>query len=192
MEKNIRDLENIGTYPLNFLVKTMSFDEIADLEKHRPFVKIFELGQDQLDVLPDIVKCSIGLLFTKLWEERGIELKKKLGRKLNIGEVLSDVWEPTANHWKTICQQLKRGDLLFSEFERFFKKTEIDNLRCELMLLDQEGNTKWVEERLDQIEKYRNLKSCEFGAEAILEVVKAFDLKGDFRQIMEICKYVNI
>ncbi|VDI41573.1 Hypothetical predicted protein [Mytilus galloprovincialis] len=191
MEEKIRVLENLGTFPLNHLVKTMQCDEIRDIEKHRPFVIIFELSQDQLDVLPDIMECSKGLLFTKLWEERGTELKKEKGSRLTILEVLTEVWEPTANLWKTICQRLKRGDLFFSEFERFFKTTEIGNLRAELTLLEREGNTKWVDERLDQVEKYRNLKSCEFGAEAILEVVKAFDLQGDFNQIITICKFTK-
>ncbi|CAG2239667.1 unnamed protein product [Mytilus edulis] len=189
MEDLIRKLDDLGTFPINRLVRTLQFDEITDIERHRPFVKVFELSQDQLDILPDIVECSRGLLFTKLWEDQGIELKKELNRKLTIHEVLTEVWEPTVNQWKTICQRLKRGDLFFSEFERFFRNTEIGNLRDELTLLERGGNTRWVDERLDQVEKYRNLKSCEFGAEAILEVVKAFDLQGDFNQIITICKF---
>ncbi|XP_071137099.1 E3 ubiquitin-protein ligase rnf213-alpha-like [Mytilus edulis] len=191
MEDLIRKLDDLGTFPINRLVRTLQFDEITDIERHRPFVKVFELSQDQLDILPDIVECSRGLLFTKLWEDQGIELKKELNRKLTIHEVLTEVWEPTVNQWKTICQRLKRGDLFFSEFERFFRNTEIGNLRDELTLLERGGNTRWVDERLDQVEKYRNLKSCEFGAEAILEVVKAFDLQGDFNQIITICKFTK-
>ena len=102
-----------------------------------------------------------------------------------------EVWEPVANQWKTICQKLRRGDILFSEFENFFGKTELENLRNELILLERNGDTRWVDERLDQIEKYRNLRSCAFGAEAILEVVEAFELKGDFNQIKEIQQYVS-
>ncbi|XP_063403574.1 E3 ubiquitin-protein ligase rnf213-alpha-like [Mytilus trossulus] len=188
MKEKIISLESLDTYPLKDLVKTEQFNEITDIEKHRPFVKVFKLSQDQLDILPDIMECSRSLLFTKLWEERGIELKKKKIRTLIIQEVFSEVWDPTAKLWKTICQKLKSGDLLFSEFDRFFRKTEIATLQNELILLEREGNTSWVDERLYQVENYRNLKSCEFGAEAILEVVKAFDLKGDFNQIITICK----
>ncbi|CAG2192039.1 RNF213 [Mytilus edulis] len=72
--------------------------------------------------------------------------------------------------------------------ELYFRKTEIANLQNELILLEREGNTRWIDQRLYQVEIYRNLKSCEFGAEAILEVVKAFDLQGDFNQIITISK----
>ena len=193
MKEKLRDLEHSEeNYPLNFLVKTVQYDEITDFEKHRPFVTIFELSQDHLDLLLDILECSKGLLFTKLWEARGLELKRVKGRTLTIPEVLEEVWEPVVYQWQILCQKLKKGDMLFSEFERFFRNTDIENLRSELILIEKGARARWIDERIDQIQKYRNLKSCEFGAEAILEVVKAFELKGDFSQIEEIWKFVSL
>ncbi|CAG2205787.1 unnamed protein product [Mytilus edulis] len=64
----------------------------------------------------------------------------------------------------------------------------METLRNELMKLCQDGNTKWIDVRLDQLEKYRNLQSCLFGARAIMEVVKEFELTGNFNQILEILK----
>jgi hypothetical protein len=52
--------------------------------------------------------------------------------------------------------------------------------------LEKDDNDKWVDKRLDQIQKYRNLKECMFGAEVILEVVETFELKGNFKQIRDI------
>ena len=105
---------------------------------------------------------------------------------MTIQEVLQEVWVSTADKWRSICQKLKIGALLFTEFDDYFGKTEKDNLRSELNLLGKDDNNKWVDERLDQIQKYRNLKECMFGAEAILEVVETFELKGNFKQIRDI------
>jgi hypothetical protein len=114
------------------------------------------------------------------------------GAGSTIQEVLQEVWVSTADKWRSICQKLKIGALLFTEFDDYFGKTEKDNLRLELNLLEKDDNNKWVDERLDQIQKYRNLKECMFGAEAILEVVETFELKVNFKQIRYIHELVSI
>ncbi|CAG2212874.1 RNF213 [Mytilus edulis] len=81
----------------------------------------------------------------------------------------SGVWEPTANLQENCLPKIEIRRSAFSEFERYFRNTEIENLRNELTILEREGNTRWIDQRLYQVEIYRNLKSCEFGAEAILD-----------------------
>jgi hypothetical protein len=90
-----------------------------------------------------------------------------------------------------LCEKLKTGNLLFSEFEKFFKTADFDILREELIRLSRGGDTSWIDKRLDQLQKYRNLRSCSFGANAIMEVVKEYDLQGDFSQIIEIIELVS-
>jgi hypothetical protein len=45
---------------------------LENFNQYKPFITIFELSQEEIDMLPEINECSKGLLFTKLWEERGI------------------------------------------------------------------------------------------------------------------------
>ena len=192
MDDKIRSLEHLDTFPLNHIVKTVQNEDLENFKQYKPFITIFELSQEEIDMLPEINECSKGLLFTKLWEERGITLKRQKNRKLTIQEVLQEVWVSTADKWRSICQKLKIGALLFTEFDDYFGKTETGNLRSELNLLGKDDNNKWVDERLDQIQKYRNLKECMFGAEVILEVVETFELKGNFKQIRDIHRLVSI
>lgn len=192
MDDKLRKLEHLDTFPLNHIVKTVQHEDLENFKQYKPFITIFELSQEEIDMLPDINECSKGLLFTKLWEERGITLKKQKNRKLTIQEVLKEVWLSTAHKWHSICEKLKIGTLLFREFDDYFGKTETGNLRSELNLLEKDDKDKWVDERLDQIQKYRNLKECMFGAQAILEVVETFELKGNFKQIGDIHRLVSI
>jgi hypothetical protein len=92
--------------------------------------------EKEMDMLPEINECSKGLLFTKLWEERGITLKRQKNRKLTIQEVLQEVWVSTADKWRSICQKLKIGALLFTEFDDYFGKTETGNLLFVYICID--------------------------------------------------------
>lgn len=172
------------------IVKTISLEERRQFPEYRPTVSVFEFSDDELEILPLINDHCQGLLFMKLWEKRGTELS---GQKvLNVKEVLDEVWIPVSDQWNGLCRRLESGNMMFSEFEYFFKNTNIDNLRQEFQLIARGGNGEWVHERLVQVEKFRNLRACRFGAEAILEVVTDFELEGDFSQIKDVLELVRI
>ncbi|CAC5418279.1 RNF213 [Mytilus coruscus] len=188
LEQKIKCFEKLENVSLNLLCKVAMLDETKHPDEYQPTVIAFELNETILQTIPYILKCGQGLLFTTLWDRRGNELAKQKGKSLDLDEILTEVWEPTYKFWEDLCTRLKNGDLKFSEFEKFFKTTDMETLRNELMKLCQDGNTKWIDVRLDQLEKYRNLQSCLFGARAIMEVVKEFELTGNFNQILEILK----
>lgn len=190
MDEKLKALENVDKYDLNMIVKTISLEEIKQSQEYRPTVLVFEFSDEELEILPLINDHCQGLLFMKLWEKRGRELS---GQKvLSVKEVLDEVWTPTSDQWNDLCRKLETGNMLFSEFEQFFKTTNIDNLRQEFQLIAREGNGEWIEDRLVQVEKFRNLRACRFGAEAILEVVTEFELEGDFSQIEDVLELVRI
>lgn len=190
MEEKLKALENVDKYDLNMIVKTISLEERKQIKDYRPTVSVFEFSDEELEILPLINDHCQSLLFMKLWEKRGTELS---GQKvLSVKEVLDEVWLPTSEQWNDLCRRLESGNMMFSEFERFFKNTNIDNLKREFQLIAKEGNGEWIQERLVQVEKFRNLIACRFGAEAILEVVNEFELEGDFSQIEDVLELVRI
>ncbi|OPL21619.1 hypothetical protein AM593_05982, partial [Mytilus galloprovincialis] len=188
LELRIKRFEKLEDVSLNLLCQIAMLDETKHPDEYQPTVTAFGLDEHILQTIPHILKCGQGLLFITLWDKRGNELAKQKKKYLDLDEILTEVWEPTYRFWDDLCTRLKNGDLRFSEFEKFFRTTDVETLRNELMKLCQDGNTKWIDVRLDQLEKYRNLQSCLFGARAIMEVVKEFELTGNFNQILEILK----
>ena len=178
---------------LNQLVKTMPLEDLKDIELYKPTVTVFELCVEELEILPKILELCKGVFFMKIWEKKGIEAEKQNGKQIQVTEIFEKVWKPAFEQWTNLSEKLRMGNMLFSEFEKWFKTSSRDEtgLRAEFLLLDNEGNTKWVDERLDQIKKYSDLKSCAYGAQAIMTVVNTFELKGDFSQIQEIVKLVS-
>ncbi|XP_063404299.1 E3 ubiquitin-protein ligase rnf213-beta-like [Mytilus trossulus] len=188
LEDKIKCFEKLENISLNLLCKVAMLNETKHPDEYQPTVIAFELDEHVVQTIPHVLKCGQGLLFITLWDKRGNELAKQKGKALDLDEILTEVWEPTYKFWNDLCTRLKNGDLKFSEFEKYFKTTDMETLRNELMKLSQDGNPQWIDVRLDQVEKYRNLQSCLFGARAIMEVVKEFELTGNFNQILEILK----
>jgi hypothetical protein len=77
MDDKLRRLEHRDSFPLNHIVKTVQNEDLENFNQYKPFITIFELSQEEIDMLPEINECNKGLLFTKLWEERGITLKRQ-------------------------------------------------------------------------------------------------------------------
>lgn len=191
LERKMRSLEKMNFIKLCSLCKVAQLDELKDKEKYLPTVIAFELDEDIIQTIPYILECSQGVLFTKLWDKQGREMAKQKGEPLEVEEILEQVWRPTHQFYKDLCGRLKSGDMKFSEFEKYFKTTDLGTLRNELNRLSVPEDRTWVDVRLSQLEKYRNLRRCLFGAEIIMEVVKEFQLEGNFNQIIEILKLVR-
>lgn len=126
--------------------------EMRNLEQYQPVITAFGLNETVLQILPHVMKYYKGNLFTILWDRKG--------KELDIEEIILEVWRPTYKLWSDLCGRLKSGDLKFSECERYFQTADIETLRDDLMKLCEDGNNKWINARLDQLEKYRNLQSC--------------------------------
>jgi hypothetical protein len=57
--------------------------------------------------------------------------------------------------------------------------------------VESDNKINWIQERIDQMNKYRNLQNCLDGASVIMDVVEEFELEGDFKAIEEILKLVR-
>ena len=178
---------------LNQLVKTVSGKDLKKtIEFYQPTVTVFELCPKELEILPRILTCSKSSFFVKIWKKIGTDLEKQNdGKQIDVKEVFDKVWRPANELWTNLTKKLREGNMLFSEFEEWFEPKSQMELQQEFSLLASDGKTEWIDKRIFEITEYGTLKNCVSGAETIMKVVKAFELKGDFSQIQDIIKLVS-
>ncbi|CAC5357646.1 unnamed protein product [Mytilus coruscus] len=152
LEERITQIEELDNVNLNMLCKVAFLEDMKNQEQYHPVITAFGLDESLLQILPHVMKYCKGNLFTILWDRKGNELSKQKGMSLDIDEIILGVWEPTYKLWNDLCSRLKSGDLKFSEFERYFQTADMETLRDDLMKLCDDGNNKWINSRLDQLE----------------------------------------
>lgn len=136
-------------------------------------------------------RLSQGSLFLNMWTKQGTQEVKSKGSPLTVDEVMENVWQVTYQTWTTLSKRIAEGNITFKEFQEHFKNVATDNLKQQLSYLPG-GKRDWVTERLHQVKEHRELQQCVTGASIILEVVKEYDLKGNFEPIRMILKVVII
>lgn len=136
-------------------------------------------------------RLSQGSLFLNMWTKQGTQEVKTKGRPLTVDEVMENVWHVTYPTWMKLSKRIAEGNITFKEFQEHFKNVATDNLKQQLSYLPG-GKRDWVTERLQQVKEHRELQQCVTGASIILEVVKEYDLKGNFEPIKMIMKMVII
>lgn len=136
-------------------------------------------------------RLSQGSLFLNMWTKQGTQEVKTKGRPLTVDEVMENVWHVTYPTWMKLSKRIAEGNITFKEFQEHFKNVATDNLKQQLSYLPG-GKRDWVTERLQQVKEHRELQQCVTGASIILEVVKEYDLKGNFEPIRMIVKMVII
>lgn len=128
----------------------------------------------------------------KLWERKGKKcVEEKQGIPLTSDEVISIVWEPVYEKIQAISKQIRDGTMLFTEFQKHFGKFNDDCLVEELEHLAVDGDREWIKKRMEQIIEHRTVQQCVKGALIIMDVVKTYELEGNFQQISLIVEMVN-
>lgn len=159
---------------------------------YQPTVIVFKLCPKEFEILPRILTCSKSFFFLKIWKKIGTDLEKQNGKEIDVKEVFDKVWKPAFELWTNLTKKLREGNMLFSEFKKWFEANLSEmELRQEFSLLASDGKTEWINKRIFEITQYGNLKNCVSGADIIMKVVKAFEFEGDFSQIQDIIKLVS-
>ena len=165
-----------------------------DIKKYQPKVIALEVDRYILDNLPEMIRCTKGNIFIIIWDKFATEFHKTIVRPLEIDELIEHVWKPTFKEWWHLHNRLKTGEILFSEFERICGRFDEKTLKTEFLRLEgveSDNKIPWIQERIDQMNKYRNLQNYLDGASVIMEVVEEFELEGDFKAIKQILKLVR-
>ena len=188
-------IKGIPTFDRVYLKNICDKGEVPkDIKKYQPKVIAFEVDRYILDTLPELIRCTKGNIFIIIWDKFATEFHKTILRPLEIDELIEHVWKPTFEEWEHLHHRLKTGEILFSEFERICVQIDQQHLKREFLLLEgveSDNKINWIQERSDQMNKYRNLQKCIVGASVIMEVVEEFELEGNFKAIEQILKLVR-
>ncbi|CAC5422256.1 RNF213 [Mytilus coruscus] len=185
LEQQIGKYQDIDKTVLTDICSTVDLKK--DIKKYKPKIIAFEIDRNILALLPEIIQCSSkGSLFLAIWERYGTQIVGSVQRALDITEIIDQVWKPAHQEWKTFVKRLKNGDILFKEFDSICGRSNQDTLRKEFQILEGGKDATWIKQRIDQMEKFRNLENYVKGAETIMKVVKEFQLEGNFKPIEQI------
>lgn len=94
-----------------------------------------------------------------------------------------------------MCEKLRNGDISFGDFEEYFYSEECNNSdKLEKELVGFTGDSTdcgWIQSRFDQFHNFKTVYTCLKGANAIMNIVGKYGLKGDFSHISQIIKIVS-
>lgn len=154
---------------------------------HEPTVTAFGFDKTQMAVLRNITELTKGSSFFQLLSNEGKNMESSKGRKIHLEEFFTDVWGPTKTLWHKLYQKLREGELLFSEFERYYLTEDMVKLHEELTGVSQSyTDTSWINVRFRQFKEYKHICECSRGAHVILKLVEAYKLSGSFTRIKAI------
>lgn len=173
-------------------VKTLESENSQLLDHYCPKVIAFGLQNFHVETMKEMREFTEGDSFTKLLNSRGQHLEKDKRMKLSVDEIFAEVWEPAKKQWIGHCLKLKIGDLFFSDFQKLFQTDNLEKLRSELKKHNKEEKSDWIDQRINQFKQYKTICNCLDGAKAIMKVVRAYNLKGNFTQIQDIMKLVSL
>ena len=127
-----------------------------------------------------------------MWGRKGRKAHQSKGSPLTISEVITNVMHPVHQQWKELGIKLRQGNILFSEFNRYFQRKDNTYIKDELSIMSPDNDTVWVFERVEQFRQHTTLRRCLNGAKVILEVVKRYELQGNFDKIKRIVDLVSM
>ncbi|XP_076109129.1 E3 ubiquitin-protein ligase rnf213-alpha-like [Mytilus galloprovincialis] len=162
-----------------------------EVKKYKPRVIAFEIKRGMLEELPEVIRCSSGVLFIRIWDKLAADFRRTVKRALQVHEIMDHVWRPAYTEWKGLHQRLKTGEIFFKEFDTLCGSMQPETLKKEFIILEGGKKPSWIKERIEQMSRYKNLQNCLDGASIIMQVVEEFELEGDFqpiRQIMQMTK----
>lgn len=173
-------------------VKTLESENPQLLDHYCPKVIAFGLQNFHMETMKEMREYTEGDSFTQLLNSRGQNLEKDKRKKLSVDEIFAEVWEPAKKQWIDHCLKLKMGDLFFSDFRKLFQTDNLEKLQQELKKHNKEEKSDWIDQRIQQFKQYKTICNCLEGAKAIMKVVRAYNLKGNFCQIQDIMKLVSL
>lgn len=190
IEEQMKKVHNFEDRPLSEICAEV--DVPKDVRKYKPRIIAFEINAEILEALPEIIRCSNGNLFIKMWDKCAVEVRKRFDHALGIDEIMEHVWKPACKEWKALHQRLKTGEIFFREFDSLCGRMDPEALRKEFLILEDGKKSSWIKERIEQMTRYKNLQNCLDGASIIMEVVEEFELEGDFQPIRQIMRMVGV
>ncbi|VDI31555.1 Hypothetical predicted protein [Mytilus galloprovincialis] len=140
----------------------------------------FNLSNDVLKQISEIVSHCEGYFFLRLWDKYGKCATKIKKESLTIEEVLTSVWKPSLDEWSKLYERLKNGTILCIEFNTMWGNFEQDRFRKELQYFEHDKTSNWIDERIEQRKLYLEMTRYKKAIVLITEIKDSYKLSGDF------------
>jgi len=125
IQQTVSDLTDLDKTTLNVLCHSGILPN-----QNRPKVIAFDLDDDTLELLPQVLLYKGSNVFLEIWNKMVNAVADQKGIKLAIKETLKEVWSPVNRNWNALCQQMQDGKMLF----QVLFVLEFNNNHSEIMI----------------------------------------------------------
>ncbi|XP_039566699.1 E3 ubiquitin-protein ligase RNF213-like [Passer montanus] len=193
--------------PVRVVLGEVEFQHSVDLRSKRlkqvvmvgkrPLQTFYSLSPELKEFVQKMHFFKNSLVFQQFWEEAvekvgekyehvsSEEDEEEIVPELGLNDILNSVIRPCFNSYEKLYDELASGSLTLFAVDRIFQRFRNDpegltaelNAICELRPAENRG---WVDERVQQIQRYHGMNlSCE-AAKIIDHVKESLGLSGDF------------
>ncbi|XP_077980162.1 E3 ubiquitin-protein ligase rnf213-alpha-like [Glandiceps talaboti] len=153
----------------------------------QPQITFFKLPREVKMILRSLENIHNSVLFQKHWKERGRAVLEENMSPLKILDVAKGVWDPVIEGLARILTTTENGSMTLGEIDSVFGMfaDQYRELEKELKQLcrNRPGEQSWIDERVQQIEQYRQLQHRITAVETITDIKELFKLTGNFKAI---------
>lgn len=183
--------QDVSCLALNDIVKPRVLDEKKEEDVKTRLVFFEAVPEEVHNILKPLGKIQGSNVFLKEWERSGKRVRRE-NRALSLEQVAKDVWEDALQRAQTVYEKLRSGTIPLRQVSRLIKDCgSAEMTKKEMRILSGGGNMGWIEERFEQVDRYRRLKEFHRGAEAVLMAAKTLKLTGDFSTLSDIVDVVS-
>ncbi|XP_041937940.1 E3 ubiquitin-protein ligase rnf213-beta isoform X4 [Alosa sapidissima] len=157
----------------------------------------YRLEPEVLQMAREMSEVGDSSLLLSYWEEEAKSIKSWASSDrpvtLTLSYVCDEVWEPCFNGLRQLGLSIADSSVTFEELNRTLEragdqgdgaKIQKELVLLECMLVTHEGlQSGWAEQRLPQIQQYRQLQDASESACVIMDIRDSLQLTGDFGQI---------
>lgn len=189
---------DVSCLPVGDLVRTGFVKE-----KVYPVVSFFQLSPKAKVMMASLSKLRDSEFLRRFWRENGkraldcAEEKRENKGLLSVDDVEELVWTPSKQELDSFVERFRSGTMTFEEVDKYFK------VLCEKRCIAKEINlitsdsAPLINQRIDQIEQYYELKKYVDAARSILEFKTSVGLEGKFQLVEDLkdqvcCCYTSI
>ncbi|CAJ1081416.1 E3 ubiquitin-protein ligase rnf213-beta [Xyrichtys novacula] len=191
------DLQNVT---LNKLVLVQSFDSNGKLGKMGPpQILWYNTSLNVLKMASEMHKLQNSNLILSSWVKGAASLASmrqpaSAPVTVSLPQIWENIWKPLVTEFCQIGVSIADATITFRQLDQVLLESGDEGngklMRSELSLMSEtfseSGRLNWVENRLAQIQEYRQLHEAAAAACAVLKIAEELKLSGDFTEIQNL------
>lgn len=112
------------------------------------------------EIITRLIRLCQGVVFRQIWDDHGKKYIKQNRGTLCINDIIKNVYFPALESWSKLQCNLKLGTISFEKIEDIFGYSDRLTIKANLEPFALNDDLSWIDERVSQLEQYRNLDIC--------------------------------